>query len=143
MGTWWRTLHLAAAAFWLGGLLTLTLAVVTGLRTLPRDQFRTFVTAAGRAFLAASVVAWAALAASGLALTLEHSPLASLPGSVWGRTLLLKSGLAVAVVLLAAGHVVLGRSSDRRALMASRGLAGLVFLGTLGVFFLAARLASM
>ena len=59
-------LHVVGAALWLGGLVTLAVAVLVAFRSLPREQARLFVRNAGRAFAIVSVVAWILLAVSGL-----------------------------------------------------------------------------
>ncbi|HXM57685.1 MAG TPA: DUF4149 domain-containing protein [Candidatus Dormibacteraeota bacterium] len=121
-------LHIVGAALWLGGLVTLAMVVLVALRTLPREQFRAFVRQAGWAFGALSAVAWLLIAASGL-------PLAAQLG--WPTPIRVKTGLAVAVVLASALHVVTGRQTDSPiSLLISRGLALGVFLATLVIVWL-------
>jgi uncharacterized membrane protein len=59
-------LHIVGAALWLGGLVTLSMAFLVALRTLPREMFRAFVRRTGWAFAALSALAWLLIGASGV-----------------------------------------------------------------------------
>jgi hypothetical protein len=121
-------IHLLGAALWLGGLVTLAMAVVVALRTLPRETFRAFVRRAGWAFAGLSAFAWLLIAASGL-------PMAGQLG--WPATVRIKTVLAGALVAATVLHVLTGRlTTSRLAVVTSRMLALLVFGGTLAIFWL-------
>lgn len=126
-------LHLVGAALWLGGLVTLALAVLVALRTVPRPDARSFIRLAGWAFAGLSALAWLLIAVSGLLLA---------TGLGWPEVVRIKTGVTAAVLLAAALHVLTGRrTSWRPALLASRALALLVFAGTLVVFWLGVEAA--
>src|SRR5215469_3263944 len=120
-------LHLVGAALWLGGLVTLAVAVLVALRTLPSATFRAFVRRAGWAFAGQSTVAWLLMA-----------------GRLgWPAPVRVKTALGGALVAATALHVVTGRlTAWRPAVMASRALALLVFGGTLAAFWLGVQIAS-
>ena len=129
--TW---LHLVGAALWLGGLVTLAVTVVVALRTLPRELFRAFVRRAGWAFAALSAVAWLMIGVSGIVLAGQAN---------WPALVRDKAVLGAAVLAAAAVHVVTGRlTASRVAIVTSRTLALLVFLGTLAIFWLGVEAAS-
>ena len=126
-------LHLVGAALWLGGLVTLAVAVLVAFRTLPREAARTYVRSAGRAFAALSAFAWLLLAVSGLTFAARRG---------WPQLVLEKIGLAVVVLLATAAHTLLGmRTSSRASVMTSRVLSALIFLGTLYLFWMGVGLA--
>jgi len=88
--------HLGAAAIWIGGLLALALALL--LRKFP-DGFRAFAPS----FSTAALTSYAVLAATGFAAALFYTEtLADLPQTTWGRLLIVKTALAVAVLPVAA-----------------------------------------
>lgn len=127
-------LHLVGAALWLGGLATLALAVLVALPTLPRELFRVFVRRAGWAFAILSAGAWVLIGASGL-------PMAGQLG--WPAIVRAKTVLAGAVLAAAVAHVLTGRlTTSRVALLTSRTLALLVFVGTLVIFWLGVQAAT-
>jgi uncharacterized membrane protein len=127
-------LHLVGAAIWLGGLLTLAVTVVIALRTLPRELFRAFVRRAGWAFAALSAVAWLLIGVSGVILAVQAG---------WPALVRAKTVLGAAILAAAAVHVVTGRlTTSRVAIVTSRTLALLVFLGTLAIFWLGVEAAS-
>ena len=129
--TW---LHLVGAALWLGGLVTLAVTVVVALRTLPRELFRAFVRRAGWAFAALSAVAWLMIGVSGIVLAGQAG---------WPALVRDKAVLGAAILAAAAVHVVTGRlTASRVAIVTSRTLALLVFLGTLAIFWLGVEAAS-
>ncbi len=127
-------IHLVGAALWLGGLVTLAVAVVVAFRSLPREQARSFVRNAGRAFAGLAAFAWLLLAISGLTLGAQRH---------WSQLVVEKVGLAAAVVLATIAHTLLGmRTSSRAAVMTSRVLSVLILLGTLYLFWFGVRLAA-
>ena len=139
----WRLLHLLAAAYWLGGLIVLAMLAVVAHRLLEPEAFRSLMTGAGRAFLAGSVVAWVVIAVSGAAMAAGRlHGLGRLQTTGWGRTLELKSGLALLAVILTAVHSVAGaRGSSAGWVATSRVLSPLILLTTLAIYYLAVRLA--
>ncbi len=128
-----RWLHLVGAAVWLGGLVTLTAAILVALRTLPREEFRGFVRSTGRAFAGIAVAAWLLIGVSGLFMA----------GSLhWPRLAVDKAWLGGLLIVATGAHTVTGMRTESRVLvMTSRFLAVLVFLGTLWIFWLGVRLA--
>jgi putative copper export protein len=139
----WRLIHLVAAAFWLGGLIFLAVVAVIAARTLDRPTFRSLMSRTGRAFLLGSVIAWALIGVSGAAMAwprLGYSLLA-LPRTDFGRLLETKTSLAVLVVALTAVHAMAGRRTDSRyAVAVSRVVSPLLFVVTLGIFWMAVRM---
>jgi len=127
-------LHLVGAALWLGGLVTLAIAVLIALRTLPRELFRPFARRAGWAFAALSVASWLLIGVSGLLLA-GHAG--------WPTLVRIKTGVGVGLLAAAGVHVATGRlTASPLALATSRTLALLVFLGTLAMFWLGVQAAS-
>jgi hypothetical protein len=127
-------LHLLGAALWLGGLVTLAVAVLVALRALPREVFRPFVRRVGWAFAGLSALAWLLIAVPGVLLASRLG----WPGPVRTKTV-----LAVAILLATALHVVTGRlTTSRAAVVTSRTLALLVFAGTLLVFWLGVQISA-
>jgi hypothetical protein len=127
-------LHLVGAALWLGGLATLAVTVVVALRALPREVFRGFVRRAGWAFAALSAVAWLLIGVSGIVLAEQAG---------WPAVVRDKAVLGAAILAATAVHVVTGRlTTSRLAIVTSRTLALLVFLGTLAIFWLGVEAAS-
>ncbi len=127
-------LHLVGAALWLGGLVTLVTALLVALRTLPRELFRAFVRRAGWAFAALSAAAWLLIGASGLLLAGQAG---------WPDLVRIKTVLAAAVLVATVLHVLTGRlTASALAMVTSRTLALLVFLGTLAIFWLGVQAAS-
>lgn len=139
----WRLIHLVAAAFWLGGMISLAVIAVIARRTLDRPTFRRLMSQAGRAFLLGSVIAWALIAVSGAAMAwprLGYS-LSALPRTDFGRLLETKTSLALFAVVLTAVHTMTGRRThSRRAIAVSRVVSLLLFVVTLGIFWLAVRM---
>jgi len=144
METFWRLVHLAAAAYWLGGLVTLAIVAVAARRRLDAGMFATVMASAGRSFMWGAVVAGGLLAVSGVALASTHvSSAGDLATSSWGRTLLEKTGLVVLVVALSAVHSVAGaRAASRSWRLASRALSPAILAVTLGIFYMGVRLAA-
>ncbi|HEX6347843.1 MAG TPA: DUF4149 domain-containing protein [Candidatus Dormibacteraeota bacterium] len=127
-------LHLLGAAVWLGGLLMLGVGVLVIFRTLPREQARPLVARLGRAFAVVAGGAWLLLGASGLALAAARG---------WSQLLVWKTALAVLVVLASAGHVVTGRRTGSRPLIAtSRALAAFILAASVALFYLGIRVAA-
>ena len=139
----WRFLHLVAAAYWLGGLIVLAIVAVLAARSLERPAFRGLMSQVGRVYLVGSLVAWVLLAVTGVAMARERIPtLAAVGSTPWGRTLALKTGLAVAAVILTMVHSWAGSRTAVRAILASRVLSPIILILTLAIFYLASRLAS-
>ena len=127
-------LHLVGAALWLGGLVMLAVTVVVALRTLPRELFPAFVRRAGWAFAVLSAVAWLLIGVSGIVLAGQAG---------WPAVVRVKTILGAAILVATAVHVVTGRlTASRAAIMTSRTLAPLVFLGTLAIYWLGVQAAS-
>jgi putative copper export protein len=138
----WRFLHLVAAAYWLGGLLLLAVVAVVAVRSLDQPAYRRLMARVGRSYLAGSLVAWLTLAVTGWIMARERvASAAALGSTAWGRTLELKTGLAVAAVILTLAHSWAGSRVSDLAIRASRILSPLILALTLGIFYLAARLA--
>jgi putative copper export protein len=139
----WRLIHLVAAAFWLGGMMLLAVIAIIAARTLDKPTFGRFMARVGQAFAAAAVVAGVMIAVSGTAMAwprLGYS-LSALPRTDFGRLLETKTSLAVLVVALTAVHTLAGRRTDsRRAIAVSRLVSPLLFVVTLGIFWLAVRM---
>jgi putative copper resistance protein D len=127
-------LHLVGAAIWLGGLVTLAVTVLVALRTLPRPEFRALVRRVGWAFAALSAAAWLSIGVSGVVLAGRLG---------WPAPIRIKAVLGAALVAATLLHVLTGRlTASRLAVVASRTLALLVFLGTLAVFWLGVQVAA-
>ena len=127
-------LHLIGAGIWLGGLVGVTMAVVVGSRTLPREFFQRFVRTLGWAFAGLSVLAWLLIAIPGLLMAAAlRWPELSVAKTAFGAGILLASGLHLATARLTASRV---------AVIASRALALGIFLSTLVVFWLGVQLAT-
>ena len=142
-GELWRFLHLVAAAYWLGGLIVLAFVAVLAARSLERPAFRGLMSQVGRAYLGGSLVAWFLLAVTGVAMARERIPTLAAAGSTpWGRALELKTGLAIAAVILTVVHSWAGSRASGRAILASRVLSPIILILTLAIFYLASRLAS-
>jgi hypothetical protein len=126
-------LHLVGAALWLGGLVTLAIAVLAALRALPREQFRAFIRQAAWAFAGLSALAWLLIGVSGLLLAGRAG---------WPPLIRVKTAVAASVVVATVLHVVTGRlTTARLAVMTSRTLALAVFAGTLAIFWLGVQAA--
>jgi uncharacterized membrane protein len=126
-------LHLVGASLWLGGLVTLAVAVLVAARTVARDAFGRFVRAAGWTFAGLSGLAWALLAVSGLVLAARLG---------WPALAVAKGALGGGLLAAAALHVLTGRSARRPLVLVSRVLAVLLLIGTLVAFWLGVQLAS-
>ena len=95
-------LHLAAAAFWMGGLLALPILLLGPLRALEPDERAELRRRTVRRFSKVAIVAVSVVVATGLYNALLNvSGLAALVGTAYGRALVMK--LAMTVLLLAAG----------------------------------------
>jgi hypothetical protein len=64
-------LHLVGAALWVGGLITLAMAVLVAVLTMPRELFRSFMRHAGWAFAVVSAAACVLIGASGLPMAAQ------------------------------------------------------------------------
>lgn len=139
----WRWLHLVAAGFWLGGLILLAIVTMSALRVVDRPTFRELIRRVGRAFLVGSLIAWAVLAVSGVAMaTTRLRSTGALLNTAYGRTLSLKSLLFVLVILATVVHTIAGGRSSPAVIRTSRALSPLILLLTLVIFYLAVRLPS-
>ena len=119
------------------------LAIVTmgAVRSLDRATFRALIRRVGRAFFAGSVIAWAVLALTGVAMASSRlHALGDLTATVYGRTLALKSLLFVLVIVATIVHTLAGGRTTAGALRLSRVLSPLILLLTLAIFYLAVRL---
>ena len=126
-------LHLVGAGLWLGGLASLAVVILTALRTLPRESFRLLVRRVGWTFAALSAVSWLLIGGSGIALAVRLG---------WPSLVVLKTAVGAALLLASALHVLTGRlTASRPAVTVSRGLAVLVFAGTLWIFWLGVEVA--
>jgi hypothetical protein len=96
-------------------------------------MFRTLVRQAGWAFAGLSTVAWLLIGGSGLLMAGRLG---------WPALVRLKTALAGAVLVATLLHVATGRlTASRLAAVTSRGLALLVFAGTLAIFWLGVQAA--
>ncbi len=103
-------LHLLAASVWAGGLLMLVFVLLPALRPLPPDERRLALRAALPRFSIVALAAWAVMALSGsYAAWLQVGTLEALRDTSYGQSLLLKLGLLLPVLALAAFHLALGR----------------------------------
>ena len=138
----WRFLHLIAAAYWLGGLIVLAIVALVARKTLASEEFGLLMRRSGRVFAIGAIFAGLLLAASGVALARERVvSVEALATTPWGRTLALKTALAIIAVVLTLVHSWTGSRSTHRAVIASRALSPAILLLTLGIFYLASRLA--
>jgi copper transport protein len=135
------TLHVAAAALWVGGLLALAVAVPRLGRTLPPDQRARFTRALVPRLSAAALASVAVIAATGLVRALsELSAVSQLWTTGYGRALIVKSALLL--VLVAIGWVnrtrLVPRASADDAPLRRNATAELVILAgiVVGVAFL-------
>jgi putative copper export protein len=137
----WRWLHLLAAGFWLGGLVMLAMVTMSAIRVMERPAFRQLIRRVGRAFLVGSIIAWVVLAISGVAMAVTriHS-INELTGTGYGRTLLAKAVLFLLAIIGTVAHTLAGGRASPVAIRLSRSLSPVIFLLTLAIFYLAARL---
>lgn len=143
MGTVWLWLHLVAAAFWLGGLVMLAIVTISSLRVVDRITFRALIRRVGRAFLVGSLIAWAVLGVSGVALASARlGATINLTGTSFGRTLIAKTVLFAIAIAATLAHTVAGGRSSAVAVRLSRALSPFIFLLTLAIFYLAVRLTT-
>jgi uncharacterized membrane protein len=133
-----RFVHVAGAALWLGGQLTLTFAVVPlAGRLLPTEDRGRVVHAVGSRFARITLAGFLPLqVGTGIALAGRHGvTLDSLAEPGYGRTLAAKLALFTVAMLASAGH---GIAAARRHTQLSRALglfglacsAGVVLLAT-------------
>lgn len=142
-----RFLHVLGAAAWVGGMLAIGAVVVPAARSAgDRLAGRRVLTAATRRFGVLGALAWVLLLASGLGL-LDHRGLtvADLPDSEYGRRILAKLVLLLAMGVVTALHALWQGPHVRRAEEAGDAAAarpwkilGAVFDGFLLVASLAA-----
>jgi copper transport protein len=94
-----------AAAYWLGGLIVLAIVALVAQRTLAPEDFSFLMRRSGRAFATGAIVAGLLLAASGVALARERVvSVEALAITPWGRTLALKTALAMVAAVLTLVH---------------------------------------
>lgn len=154
-----RALHLLAAAVWAGGLVMLALLAASTRETLSEADRSELFRVVGRRFLVLWAVAAVVLALTGLELVDRHfGGLSALGDADGGGLVIAKSAIFAALLALAGVHgLVLGprlrelkrrarRGEDvgervRRAGAAQGAVSGLLLLGTLAAFVLAADLA--
>jgi copper transport protein len=109
-------LHLTAAGIWVGGLAQFALAVPVCLRELDAEQRLRLLARAVPRFSVLASICVAVLIASGLYQAVRELPgLDALWLSGWGRTLLIKLGLIVPLLLLGAANLLLVRPALARA----------------------------
>jgi uncharacterized membrane protein len=135
-----RFVHVAGAALWLGGQLTLTFAVIPlAGRLLPVAERARVVQAVGRRFALVTMAGFLpSQIATGIALAANHGvTFDSLGEPGYGRTLAAKLALFTVAMLAATGH---GIAAGRRRTHLARalGLCGLVC--SAGVVLLATAL---
>lgn len=112
-----RFLHVLGAACWVGGMIVLgAVAVPAARRAGDRTAGRRVVTAAARRFGLVGAVALATIAATGVAL-MDHRGLGpgDLTDSDYGRRLLAKIVLLVAMAVVAVAHALWQGPRVRRA----------------------------
>lgn len=139
----WRLIHLVAAAFWLGGMIVLAVVAVIAARSLDQLSFRRLMSRTGQAFAIGSAIAWAVIGISGAAMAWPRLGfnLTNLAVTSFGQLLRVKTGLAGLVIVLTAVHALMGRSTrSKAAIIASRLITLLLFILTLGIFWLAVRM---
>jgi copper transport protein len=94
-------LHVGAAALWIGGLLALAIALPRASRRLSTEQRSRFTTALVPRLSAIALVSVAVIALTGLVRALsELSAFSQLWSTGYGRALLIKTGLLVALVAI-------------------------------------------
>jgi copper transport protein len=121
------SVHLLAMALWFGGLLMLLVGVDRAALSVVAPRFSRL-----------ALWCFCALAASGIYLAYRQSgALAALPGTVFGRMVLVKAGLAAGIVALA----WFSRRAVLRGLSPLRSVAGEAFLGV-GVLGVTAALVN-
>lgn len=101
-----RSLHVLAAAVWVGGTVALVFVAVPYARSLPGEERAAALSRLGRRWRPLGWGSLAVLVATGLALAAEHGALRprTLLHTGLGGVLLLKSGLVIALIALAAAH---------------------------------------
>jgi putative copper export protein len=156
-----RSLHLIGAAVWVGGLVTLALAVGAARRTVPEEERVALFRALGRRFLLAGGVAMAVLIATGTDMAADRlGAWSDLTDTDYGERLLAKLGVVALVIALTLFHSLvqgpaltrlraravedpddeeLRRLIRRKAARAGM-VSGLNLLASLAVLVLAARL---
>jgi copper transport protein len=148
-----NALHVGAMAVWVGGVALLLLALPAATRRLEPAERTPLLAAAVARFSSVAVLAVAALVASGvLQAIVELEALSDLWESAFGRAILVKAGLVVALIALGAWNRTRARPRLARRASAghSPGAAGVLLRRTLaaeiglmaGVFAATAALAS-
>lgn len=143
MTTWAliRFLHVAGAAFWVGGQLAVSFIVLPlARRSLSPEPLSTLIRSVGKRFAKATMMVFLPLQiASGVALAWrEGVTWAALTEPGYGRVLALKLLLFVAVMAASALH---GWASSAGRTALSRGAAMFALVGSLGVVLFATALA--
>ena len=112
------TVHVLAMCVWLGGLVALLAAVPAAVGRLPAGEGHRLLAAVILRFSALALAAVIALVGTGVVQALEHvGSWSALPGTGYGRAVLVKIGLTLALVGL-------GSLNRRRAVPDLRRLAG-------------------
>jgi|SRR5437899_1355783 len=158
-----RSLHLVAAAVWVGGMVFLGVAVGAARRTLGDRERIALLRQLGRRFLLVGGIAMAVLIATGTDMASDRlASFEDLFDAGYGRRLAGKLGLVIAVILLTAFHsLVQGPALSRlreqalrqpadaelaRLIRRKSGRAGVVsalnLIATLAILVLAARLVT-
>jgi putative copper export protein len=112
-----RFLHLLGAAVWVGGMIALGAIAVPAARAAgERAAGRRVITSAARRFGAVGGITWVVILATGLGL-IDHRglTLADLPDSDYGRRLLAKLGLLLAMGAVTLLHALWQGPNVRRA----------------------------
>jgi copper transport protein len=140
-------LHLAASSVWVGGLLTLLVALVYGARGAPRDDRREMYARAIPAFTTVAIISVLLLVLSGFySAWLQVGNLIGLRETSYGQVLLLKIALTIPMLALGAyNQRFLGprmRSAARSGVHFGRTLAAEAMLGV-GVLFAVGLLTTL
>lgn len=109
-------IHLFAASVWIGGLLIITFVLFPALRRGSPEQRRSVLTVAIPRFSILGLISWAALGITGFyAGWLQVGNLEALRSTDYGRSLLIKLGLLVLILILAATNLLVIERRIRRA----------------------------
>jgi putative copper export protein len=114
---------------------------LSALPMMDRSAFRLLIRRVGRVFLAGSIIAWALLGITGVAMASDrlHSS-DELTATGYGRTVLAKTSLFIIAIILTIVHTIAGARTTPLATKISRTFSPVIFLLTLAIFYLAVRL---